>query len=234
MARLVLLVTDGPRAGERIEFAEELEIGREADGLKLDDEEASRRHTKLRTVEGGLEAEDLGSLNGTWVNGARIEGVAKLAPGDVLKIGQTSFEIVESGATVLSPRPATTPSTPAPTAVATPTPPAPAPPHPAPAAEPPPAPAPPQPAPAAEPPPAPAPPQPAPAPVAAPPPPAPTPPPVAAPARPAAVAVAATAFAPPSGRGRRGVATRQIGFAVFAFGVVIADAVALLAYFGLR
>jgi pSer/pThr/pTyr-binding forkhead associated (FHA) protein len=180
VAQLVLLVRDGPLAGQRVDVAEELEIGREAEGLKLEDEEASRHHAKVRTVEGRLEAEDLDSLNGTWVNGTRIEAVTPLAPGDVLKIGQTSFEIVDSGATVLSQRPATTPSAPAP-------------------------------------------PPPAPARAAAPRP---------APAQPAAVAV--TPFAPPTGRARRGVASRQIGFAVFAFGVVIADSVALLLYFGLR
>ena len=191
MARFTLLVTDGPLAGKRIELGGELEIGREADGLELDDEEASRRHARLRMVEGRLEAEDLDSLNGTWVNGTRIEAVTGLAPGDVLKIGQTSFEIVDSGATVLSQRPAAPPPAAAPTSAAAPAPPAPAPRPPGPAAAPPPAPAP-------------------------------------------AAAVAVTPFSPPSGRARRGVASRQLGFAVFAFGVVIVDSIALLLYFGLR
>ena len=46
----------------------------------------SRRHAVLRRLEDGLEVRDLGSLNGTWVNGWRVDR-ALLRPGDALRLG---------------------------------------------------------------------------------------------------------------------------------------------------
>jgi hypothetical protein len=46
----------------------------------------SRRHAVLRRTGDGYEVRDLGSLNGTWVNGWRVER-ATLGPGDTLQIG---------------------------------------------------------------------------------------------------------------------------------------------------
>ena len=46
----------------------------------------SRRHAELRRTPDGLEVRDLGSLNGTWVNGWRVERAA-LHPGDTLHVG---------------------------------------------------------------------------------------------------------------------------------------------------
>jgi class 3 adenylate cyclase len=42
---------------------------------------------------GSIEIEDLDSLNGTWVNGSRIEAPVKLSPGDVIRMGQTALEV---------------------------------------------------------------------------------------------------------------------------------------------
>lgn len=103
----ILAVTKGPLAGTRLEVDSELVIGREAEGLKIEDSEISRRHVSLRFSGDRLEIEDLGSLNGTFVNGARIEAVTQLVEGDVARIGQTTVEVesVPGGArTVLSPR----------------------------------------------------------------------------------------------------------------------------------
>ena len=47
----------------------------------------SRRHAVVRPLDGGLEIDDLGSTNGTWVNGERIEGATRLAAGDVIGVG---------------------------------------------------------------------------------------------------------------------------------------------------
>ena len=38
--------------------------------------------------------EDLGSRNGTWVNGVRVER-DRLEPGDVIRVGESTFELVE-------------------------------------------------------------------------------------------------------------------------------------------
>jgi pSer/pThr/pTyr-binding forkhead associated (FHA) protein len=107
----VLVVTEGPLAGRRIELDGELVIGREDAGLTIDDEELSRRHAVVRVVGGSVEIEDLGSRNGTFVNGQRVDGATRLSSGDSLKVGRSVFaiELPRSAETVASPVAATTP-----------------------------------------------------------------------------------------------------------------------------
>ena len=63
-------------------------IGRsDACRLVIDNGTVSRRHAVVKRTEEGLEVRDLGSLNGTWVNGWRVER-AVLRPGDTLRIGE--------------------------------------------------------------------------------------------------------------------------------------------------
>jgi pSer/pThr/pTyr-binding forkhead associated (FHA) protein len=106
MRRVVF--TGGPLAGRQVEVTAVLVLGREAADLAVDDPEVSRRHASLRPAGDGLEIEDLGSLNGTWVNGTRIQGVVRLSPGDRVRLGGTSFEVRRAQAqpTVASQRPA--------------------------------------------------------------------------------------------------------------------------------
>jgi hypothetical protein len=52
----------------------------------LDDRTVSRMHAQLRWVDGGWVLSDLGSLNGTWVNGWRIDS-APLRHGDRVQLG---------------------------------------------------------------------------------------------------------------------------------------------------
>ena len=53
----------------------------------------SRCHCRLQlTADGRLEVEDLGSTNGTFVNGRRVER-ASLAPGDTLRIGRAELTV---------------------------------------------------------------------------------------------------------------------------------------------
>lgn len=100
---------DGPLAGQRFPVDVELVLGRTDGDVTIEDPLISRRHASIRSVEGSLEIEDLGSLNGTWVNGERVEGSRRLNPGDLVQVGTASFEVegepVESGATVLAPLP---------------------------------------------------------------------------------------------------------------------------------
>jgi DNA-binding NtrC family response regulator len=49
----------------------------------------SRRHAEIRVERGAPTLHDLGSRNGTWVNGARIAGPRALRPGDVIRLGET-------------------------------------------------------------------------------------------------------------------------------------------------
>src|SRR3712207_4581986 len=104
MATLVII--SGPLEGERIEVGEELTIGREQADLALEDAEISRRHARVRAVPGGLEIEDLGSRNGTRVDGRRIDAPTQLGDGATVKLGQTTLRVeVPSEATRISPVP---------------------------------------------------------------------------------------------------------------------------------
>lgn len=70
-----------------------LEIGRDGSGVSVADEGVSRRHLKLLPSPLGLSAVDLGSRNGTLLNGLPVEGRASLADGDVLRIGRTDLVV---------------------------------------------------------------------------------------------------------------------------------------------
>lgn len=115
-----LVVTQGALNGQRLELEGELVIGREGVAVTIDDPELSRRHAAVRPIEGGggFEVEDLGSLNGTFVNGRRIEGPTKLSGGDTIKLGQNVLELEAAGAPATVVSPAFTPG-PAPATAAT-------------------------------------------------------------------------------------------------------------------
>src|SRR5437764_5141274 len=88
-----LWVTSGSRAGDSVGVTGEMIIGRENADLTIDDVEVSRRHVAVRLEGGQVEVEDLGSANGTFVNGSRIEGPVKVGGGAKIRIGQTEFEV---------------------------------------------------------------------------------------------------------------------------------------------
>ncbi|MCB2224654.1 MAG: FHA domain-containing protein [Actinobacteria bacterium] len=84
-----LVVTGGPRQGAHWVLDEgEWEAGRNTDALVfLDDVTVSRHHARFVVRPGSLEVFDLGSTNGTYVNGTRTEHAA-LAAGDEVIIGR--------------------------------------------------------------------------------------------------------------------------------------------------
>jgi Inner membrane component of T3SS, cytoplasmic domain len=88
-----LIVRTGPRSGERIELVGELVVGRENADLTVHDEEVSRRHLAVRPHEDGVELEDLGSTNGTFVDGARLSAVVVVSSGARVTLGETELEI---------------------------------------------------------------------------------------------------------------------------------------------
>jgi pSer/pThr/pTyr-binding forkhead associated (FHA) protein len=88
-----LVITSGQLEGRRIEVAKELVVGRENVDVVIDDAELSRRHFAVRPVAGGLEVEDLGSRNGTRVNGTRIDGPTRVRDGAVVTVGMTTFAV---------------------------------------------------------------------------------------------------------------------------------------------
>jgi two-component system, cell cycle response regulator len=70
-------------------------VGRAPDsGLALLDGEVSRHHARIRVEEGRVQVEDLGSTNGTRVNGALIRGPVDLAAGDRLSMGGHVLKLV--------------------------------------------------------------------------------------------------------------------------------------------
>ena len=72
-------------------------VGRSSDAdIPLGDAEASRRHAALQLAAGALYVTDLGSRNGTFLNGKRLgdEGI-ELKSGDHIDVGNTRIEVVE-------------------------------------------------------------------------------------------------------------------------------------------
>lgn len=88
-----LVATSGPLAGQRFPIVGHLEAGREASGISLGfDAASSRRHAAFAPAAGGVQVTDLGSTNGTFVNGQRVQN-ATLRPGDEVRIGGTTFRL---------------------------------------------------------------------------------------------------------------------------------------------
>ena len=111
-----LRFTAGPLAGRRVEVASALVLGRQAADLVIEDPQVSRRHASVRPAGDTLEVEDHGSRNGTWVNGVRVDGTTRLAPGDRVRVGDTLFEVegpaVRAAPTEASPQPDPPPALP--------------------------------------------------------------------------------------------------------------------------
>jgi len=71
-----------------------IEVGRECDGELLADEGVSRRHLRLVPSPVSLSVVDLGSRNGTLVNGVPVTGRVVLEPGAVLRLGSTEIVMI--------------------------------------------------------------------------------------------------------------------------------------------
>jgi pSer/pThr/pTyr-binding forkhead associated (FHA) protein/tetratricopeptide (TPR) repeat protein len=78
---------------------EEITIGRtEGNTIRLTEQNVSRKHARLTLRSGVLRIEDLGSYNGTSLNGSALSGVANLKDGDVILIGDYRLGIQEDRA----------------------------------------------------------------------------------------------------------------------------------------
>jgi uncharacterized membrane protein YdfJ with MMPL/SSD domain len=97
-ARTFLRVVTGTAPGAMIPIgAEGFAIGRDAPGMgMLDrDPELSRQHATISRSDGHVVVQDLGSTNGTFVNGSRIAAPTVLRPGDSLYVGTTTLQLIE-------------------------------------------------------------------------------------------------------------------------------------------
>lgn len=89
-AYLIVITGAGVGTMYRVPGGEAI-IGRsQRAAIKLIDDGVSRAHARLRTEGGKLFLEDLGSRNGTFINGRRLERTVPLVDGDKIQIGRTS------------------------------------------------------------------------------------------------------------------------------------------------
>ncbi|PRY50121.1 2Fe-2S iron-sulfur cluster protein [Geodermatophilus tzadiensis] len=90
----VIEVREPGREPRRVALTRALEVGRDGDGLTLADERVSRRHLRLVPSPVALSLVDLGSRNGTLVNGLPVTGRVTLEAGDVVRLGTTEIVVV--------------------------------------------------------------------------------------------------------------------------------------------
>jgi hypothetical protein len=96
--RLVVVGGDVLDRGEVFELnSSALTVGRssENDVPIEDDEFASARHVRVEPRRDGVWVHDLGSTNGTYVNGVRLDRPRKLVTGDVIRVGETELRFEE-------------------------------------------------------------------------------------------------------------------------------------------
>ncbi len=89
-----------PGHPSRIEKVDaDTEVGRDCEGMLVDDPTVSRRHIRLEPTAVGLVVVDLGSANGTFIDGDRIDDPVILQPGSHLKLGETEIVVHQAHAT---------------------------------------------------------------------------------------------------------------------------------------
>ena len=89
--RFQLIVRRGPQPNQSYEITQELTtLGRDiTNDIVINDRETSRHHLRLLRSGDSITLEDLGSTNGTFVNGKRVSGVTPLQNGDMIGLGET-------------------------------------------------------------------------------------------------------------------------------------------------
>ncbi len=94
--RVKLRVLAGKNAGREIELSvPEFFIGRGDDcHLRPRSDLVSRQHTAIKIGDDGVKIRDLGSRNGTYLNGERIEDEQTVKPGDQLRVGRLEMEFL--------------------------------------------------------------------------------------------------------------------------------------------
>ncbi len=94
--RLLVLESPGEKTGETFFIDGQAIIGRAADcDIIISDVSVSHEHARISKSMKGFNLEDLGSKNGTFLNRRKMTRPALLKPGDLIKVGQTTFEFME-------------------------------------------------------------------------------------------------------------------------------------------
>jgi class 3 adenylate cyclase len=94
MDPIVVVVQPGRQALYLL-LRDPLVLGRECDGLVLADAQVSRRHLELRPQAGRVSCTDLGSTNGTFLDGVRLTAPVDLEAGASLTLGETQVRLVD-------------------------------------------------------------------------------------------------------------------------------------------
>ncbi|MDZ4770209.1 MAG: FHA domain-containing protein [Chloroflexota bacterium] len=86
-----LVMRRGPQPNQTYDLNKDIvTIGRDiTNDIVINDPEVSRHHLRFARGADGFSLEDLGSTNGTFVNGQRLNGARPLRPGDMLGLGET-------------------------------------------------------------------------------------------------------------------------------------------------
>lgn len=97
---LKLIIEDDEGRKTVVPFVrDEITIGRqEGNTIRLTERNVSRRHARLVRLNGHVVVEDLGSYNGTRINGERIAGQSPLSEGDLIQIGDYDLALQAEGA----------------------------------------------------------------------------------------------------------------------------------------
>ena len=95
----MLIMRTGPNPGKAFELSKnEIYIGRDINNdIVINDSEVSRKHARLILQAGGFVLEDMGSTNGTFVNGQRLMGPHVLRAGEVVLFGENVSLAFEPG-----------------------------------------------------------------------------------------------------------------------------------------
>ena len=88
-----LTVISGPAAGKSLELDGDVVIGRSDGDLTIPDSEISRRHAAIRPTDGGVVIEDLGSRNGTFVDGRQISEPVTVTTGVRIQLGGSELRL---------------------------------------------------------------------------------------------------------------------------------------------
>jgi class 3 adenylate cyclase len=94
----IVVVKQPNRRALYLSLRETIELGRECDGVLLADPQVSRRHASLGLSGEHVIVEDLGSTNGTFLDGARIASPVALRPGSQVRLGETRVELLVEAA----------------------------------------------------------------------------------------------------------------------------------------
>ncbi|MEZ5409356.1 MAG: FHA domain-containing protein [Acidimicrobiales bacterium] len=90
---LIAVSQDG-RTPLHVVVVDRLDVGRECDGLLLADQRVSRLHLRLELVDGRMVVADLGSSNGTFVDGLRVRAPVVLEPLSTITLGSTAIRLL--------------------------------------------------------------------------------------------------------------------------------------------